>query len=97
MMPWMIPMVTMSPFATCESSCPSTALSSSRLMRESIAEETATRASSLFQPVAKALTSLLCQMPTSGIFTPFFPAMYFTVSTSHLSSSLRGTDMVLTP
>ena len=53
--PWISVSVTMSPLATCDISWPSTASTSSRLMDCISPVETATSASFLNAPVAKAL------------------------------------------
>ena len=55
--PWISAMVTMSPLATCATSWPMTASTSSRVMPRSRPVETATRAEFLNAPVAKALGS----------------------------------------
>ncbi len=47
----------MSPFFTCDISCPSTARSSSRLMSRRIPSETATSAEFLNAPVANAFAA----------------------------------------
>ena len=58
---------------------------------------TATRASFLFQPVAKALGEGLGKMPTSGISIPACRDRRATVSSSQRSVELAGRSMICTP
>ena len=87
----------MSPLATWLISWPSTASTSSLFMFCSSPMLTATRASFLFQPVAKALGEALGKMPTSGIFMPTSRDRRATVSTSQRSVELTGCSMIFTP
>ena len=87
----------MSPLATWPISWASTARTSSGRMRLSRPAETATRASSLFQPVAKALDCWAGKMPTSGVLMPASRASSATVSTSHFSVLLDGDSMITVP
>src|SRR5690554_2447185 len=89
--------VTMSPLATWPISWASTARTSSGRMRLSRPAETATRASFLFQPVAKALDCWAGKMPTSGVLMPASRESSSTVSSSHFSVALLGVSMITVP
>ena len=82
-------MVTMSPLATWASSWPSTPCTASLSMCSSKPVLTATNARALVGPVAKALTSGLSKIPTSGILgNPADWANVYTVSTKRRSKAL---------
>ena len=78
--------VTMSPFATWLISCPSTALSSSRVICPMMSVDTATSAWFLNAPVANAFAAP-GYIATSGVLMLARMARFSTVVTSHLSAS----------
>src|SRR4051812_43971148 len=82
--PWISVSVTMSPLATCESSCPRTASISSRLIDCSSPLETATSESFFDAPVANAFGAP-SKIATSGMPTPARSARLLTVLTSQYS------------
>src|SRR5436190_14690730 len=86
----------MSPLATCDSSWPSTASTSSLFIDCSRPVDTATSDEFLNAPVANALGSP-SYTATSGIATPAVCASLRIVSKSHTSDSLRGVSMTCAP
>ncbi len=95
--PWISASVTMSPLATCETSCASTASASSRSMALSRPVDTATSALLRRMPVAKAFTSGASYTATSGMPMPAAWAWRATVSTSQRSVGVAGCVMTCAP
>src|SRR5205814_1624532 len=94
--PWISVSVTMSPLATCDSSWPSTASTSSLFIDCSRPVDTATSDEFLNAPVANALGSP-SYTATSGIATPAVWESLRIVSKSQTSASLRGVSMTCAP
>ncbi len=86
----------MSPFLTWDISCAKTARICGRVMDCINPVETATSASFLNAPVAKAFAEPR-YTATSGVLTPALPARSATVCTSHASSCVCGAAIVRAP